>query len=362
SAARSGGLRRGWARSVSSVMPSMVSTRRLKPSNTAPSSISSETWVMSATTRAVEASVTEVAVICPARLPAITATSTSTVPVMVPPSPSVSRCATTSPLIDPLMCRSPWLTTSPSIFRSLLRIDGAAGSRSERPPCSSSLFAGDCLNHILACLQKLFRILGHAVDQHLVVEMRACAAPRAAELADHLMHRHHPAARHKRFVEMAEAGDDAMAVVDLDDLAIGTFRPGKDHAARRGAVDRRAIGRDEVEAGMEGLTPRERIGAAAEGALEAVVGERRRQRQRLDDVLQLVGALRQRLGREQGLRIGIAERDIGPTLATRHRIEAAQQILDIDAGGGDELLDVAGVLAALIGRGRGRLVGGGTRR
>src|SRR6185437_12494077 len=278
SAARSGGLRRGWARSVSSVMPSMVSTRRLKPSNTAPSSISSETWVMSATTRAVLASVTEVAVICPARLPAITATSTSTEPVIVPPSPSVSRCATTSPLIEPLMCRSPWLTTSPSIFRSLLRIDGAAGSpRSARPLCSSSLFAGDCLNHILACLQKLFRVLGHAVDQHLVVEMRAGAAPRAAELAHHLMHRHHLATRHERFVEMAEAGDDTVAVIDLDDLAIGTFRPGKDHPARRGAVDRRAIGRDEVEPGVEGLAPRERIGAAAEGALDAILRQRCRQ-------------------------------------------------------------------------------------
>src|SRR5258708_27555756 len=252
----------------------MVSTRRLKPSNTAPSSISSDTWVMSATTRAVLVSVTEVAVICPARFPAITATSTSTAPVMVPPSPSVSRCATTSPLMEPLTCRSPWLTTSPSIFKSLLRIEGPEDARLERPPPSSSLPAGDCSNHVLACLQKLFRVLGRAVDHHLVVEMRARAPPRAAELPDRLGHRHHLPARHERFVEVAEPGDGAIAVIDLDDLAIRAFRTGDEHAARQRAVTRPAVSRHQVDAGVECLPAGERVDAAAEGALDAIFLER----------------------------------------------------------------------------------------
>src|SRR6202035_4533178 len=111
-------------------------------------------------------------------------------------------------------------------------------------------------------------------DKHLVVEMRARAAPRAAELANRLVHRHHLPTRHERFVEVAEAGDDAMAVIDLDDLAIRSFRTGKDHAARSRAVDRRAIGRHEVEAGVEGLAARERVDAAAEGALDAEFRQR----------------------------------------------------------------------------------------
>src|SRR6185312_7824239 len=88
--------------------------------------MTSETWVTSAAISAVLPSVTEVAASRPARLPPITATSALTEPVIDAPWSRVSRRATTSPVTEPLICRSPSLTMSPSILRSLLRNDDPA--------------------------------------------------------------------------------------------------------------------------------------------------------------------------------------------------------------------------------------------
>src|SRR5260370_25798244 len=81
---------------------------------------------MSATTRAVGASMMLLAVRRPVRAPATSADSVSMAPVTDPPSPIVTFLAVMSPFTLPQTCNSPDVTTSPVTCRSRRRIEGAA--------------------------------------------------------------------------------------------------------------------------------------------------------------------------------------------------------------------------------------------
>src|ERR1700687_3357764 len=81
---------------------------------------------MSATTRAVGASVTLLAVRRPVRAPATSAHSASMAPVTDPPSPIVTFLAVMLPFTLPETYNSPDVKMSPVTCRSRLRIEGAA--------------------------------------------------------------------------------------------------------------------------------------------------------------------------------------------------------------------------------------------
>src|SRR5207302_4984687 len=79
--------------------------------------------------------------------------------------------------------------------------------------------------------EEFFRVLRLAIDQHLVMHMRAGRAAGAAEEADLAMARDALPDRHGLAVQMGVAGRDAVAVVDLDDLAVVVAIPGIGHDA-----------------------------------------------------------------------------------------------------------------------------------
>src|ERR1700676_1565760 len=151
------------------------------------------------------------------------------------------------------------------------------------------------------------------------MEVRPRAATRAAELADFLMRADLLAARDGDAVQVCVVRDDAVPVVDLDELSVGVAHARIGHHPRGGAVDGRAKGGGEVDAGMEAWAPVDGIDARAERALELVLAERRGQRQGLQKLAQSLLAPRLVLGR--GV-LGSAERDVGTALAFRRAAQA----------------------------------------
>src|SRR5580704_1116853 len=182
---------------------------------------------MSATTRAVLASVTAAALSWPVSVPATIAVSASTAPVTEPPSATVIFFATISPCTVPATTSSPPPTTSPVIFRSPLRIDGAE-SRPPNPADALSLVPLD-LNNALPHFQEFLGIERLAVHHHLVMQVRPRAPASAAELADFLIRADSLAARYGDAVQVSVMRDDAISVVDLDELAIGISGARKGH-------------------------------------------------------------------------------------------------------------------------------------
>src|SRR6266851_1318082 len=68
-------------------------------------------------------------------------------------------------------------------------------------------------------LEEFLGILRHAVDLHLVMDMRPGAAARAAEQADLLAAGEMLSQRNRDAMQMGVARDDAGAVIDVDDAA-----------------------------------------------------------------------------------------------------------------------------------------------
>src|SRR5665213_2921354 len=122
-----------------------------------------------------------------------------------------------------------------------LRIEGT------RRPLSDAFDMAACslprarLNHILTCLEEPRRIGGPAIDQNFVVQMGTGAAAGAAELANLLMRPDMLAPRGENTVEMGVARHHAVAMIDLDDAAIGALDAGEGDDAGTGAIDRRKI-------------------------------------------------------------------------------------------------------------------------
>src|SRR3712207_3389519 len=90
-----------------------------------------------------------------------------------------------SPSTIPSTWMSPTVITSPVMRRSTLMMDGAALFGVSL--CSGRL----AFENILARLEELRRVVRLAVDQHLVVDVRAGAAARVAEQTDLVAIIHH---------------------------------------------------------------------------------------------------------------------------------------------------------------------------
>src|SRR5580692_12909800 len=101
-----------------------------------------------------------------------------------------------------------------------------------------------------AGFQKFLRIDRFAVDAGLVMQMRAGRAPGRADPADHLADANALADANVDLGEMAVAGGEAIAVVDLDHLAIAAAPAGRRHCSRSRSMGRLAIGAAEIDAGV----------------------------------------------------------------------------------------------------------------
>src|SRR5438045_7776607 len=95
--------------------------------------------------------------------------------------------------------------------------------------------------------EEFLRVLRFAVDQHLIMDMRAGSAAGAAEKADLAMPGDTLPDRHGLTVQMGVAGRDAVAVIDLDDLAVIVTISGIGHDAGRGRVDRGHVRRPQLD-------------------------------------------------------------------------------------------------------------------
>jgi hypothetical protein len=100
-------------------------------------------------------------------------------------------------------------------------------------------------------VEEFLRVLRLAIDQHLVMHMRAGAAAGAAEEPDPLVRRHLLPDRDGGPMEMGIEGFDAVAVVDLHRLAVIAAIAGEGDLSGGRGVDRRQIGRVEIEAGVD---------------------------------------------------------------------------------------------------------------
>src|SRR5579859_184607 len=168
------------------------------------------------------------AVIVPTTLPRISAKSaviaTSTWPVS-----ATDKCATfRSPFTLPSSCTSPSLTRSPArltfsaINEQAIAFLGEASSA--RGPEDTGLFG---LLNIGACLDEAIRILGAAVDPHLIVQMRASGAASRAHAAQSLSNAHLLADADRNGRQMSVARLEAAAVIYLDGIAITRTHAGE---------------------------------------------------------------------------------------------------------------------------------------
>ena len=99
-----------------------VATRRLRPSNRAPSSIANDIWRISPSTLDEACKETLFARMTPVILPRTSTCSPTTVPVTLPCSPTIISGACTSPSISPSIWSIPLLmifSAVPTIFRSM---------------------------------------------------------------------------------------------------------------------------------------------------------------------------------------------------------------------------------------------------
>src|SRR5215469_8960271 len=294
--------------------------------------------MISAVTEAARPSTIPVAETRPDNVPLITTFSASMVPVTVPPSPIVTRRATILPEWWPRIWTSPSLTMSPSSLRPALRIDGTERRFSFPTKAWPAGLVCARLNHIFASLQELLGVDRSAVETNFVMEMGAGAAAGAAQLGDPHMRCNVLAIRHQNSMKMGIERYNAVTVVDFDRAAVTFFPAREDDDARRGAKDRRAVRRVEIDAGVEFRASVEWVGPRAEWAANSVTHiKRRTQRQNLRNLQQSGDALL--FGRIAAHAVERNERaaHCGLGLLT----DVADDLVEIDAGRGQNLLKPA---------------------
>src|SRR6185437_605197 len=124
---------------------------------------------------------------------------------------------------------------------------------------------------------------------------------------------------------MRVARDDSVTVIEFNNLSVAIHIARKNHGTQAGAVDRAAVSRVHIEPGMERFFVIDRIDTGAVIAPELILIKRRRKRQILRQLLQLLEPLMIERG---GARI--AQRDIGPALAGRAATQPTQETIDIE--------------------------------
>lgn len=89
-------------------------------------------------------------------------------------------------------------------------------------------------------------------DANLEMHVGPMSAAGMANLADQLARRDRGSGSDAggEGLHMSVAGDHAVGVLDVDDLAVGEVDPGVDDGAAGGCVDGGALGRHHVQAGM----------------------------------------------------------------------------------------------------------------
>src|SRR5690606_29437692 len=99
---------------------------------------------------------------------------------------------------------------------------------------------------------KVYRVNRPAAEPHLVVEVGCGATPRRPHRPDSLSDRDPIAALHLDIAQVCVPRLKAVAVIDLDSVAVTGAGARVDHDPRRGRHHRRALEGGHVEARMEG--------------------------------------------------------------------------------------------------------------
>ncbi len=148
-------------------------------------------------------------------------------------------------------------------------------------------------------------------------------------------------------VEMGVAAGDAVAVVDLDDLAVIVAVTGIGHDAGCRRVDGRHVRRPQIDPGVIGRVAVDRIAAHSEGAAELIAFERCRNRQCLDQRAQRGELLR---ADRRGV-LACRRRNERAAFAAVHP-ELREHMLDVDPGRRQHPLDLRKGAAIDGGHGR----------
>src|SRR6266702_400941 len=119
-----------------------------------------------------------------------------------------------------------------------------------------------------ARVQKFLRVDRLAVDAGLVMQVRTGRAAGGADLAQHLADRHRLPDPDVDRGKMSIAGGEAVAVVELDHLAVAATPAGGRHRAVRRGADRIAYLRVDIQSRVHGGGAEERIDARAEARHE----------------------------------------------------------------------------------------------
>src|SRR6185369_5055353 len=212
--------------------------------------------------RAVATITSTPAVIEPLILPATRAFSATTMPVTTLVSPCTSEAQLISPSILPSKCRSTFAIRLPLMAISGPRtekVDPVIAPLPEGRSVDSGLF-----ENIGGHLQEWAGIDGLAVEPNLEMQMRTGGTAGAANGPYHLTgpDRFTHARSERGHVRIA--GQQTIAVIDLDAISIAGTLASEGDRAPRGGIDGSAERRFEIQPGMECGAPFEGIAPVTE--------------------------------------------------------------------------------------------------
>ncbi len=121
---------------------------------------------------------------------------------------------------------------------------------------------------------KLSGINHRSSHANFVVQMRACASPGAADLADNGMRSDSFTFRDKNAVKMGIARHNAGSVIDFNDTAIAVHTTGENYFPGSCAVDVASVRRRHIYSWMESRIVIDRVNTRAESTAEFVGCER----------------------------------------------------------------------------------------
>src|SRR5689334_14903828 len=208
-----------------------------------------------------------------------------------PVSPIDRWPTTRSPRTAPSSWMSPSLAMSPATLTFSAISDMAMGfaGRAVSPPSDFVVAGLVGFVNIGPRPQETLRVLRPAIDPDFVVQVRAGRTPGRAHAADALADADLLADADRDHRQVGVAGLEAVAVVDLDGVAVAGAHAGERDDARRGRVDRLHAAAGEVLAGVVGRSAGERVDADAEAGGAVRARRRLGQRQGFGGVLQRLG-------------------------------------------------------------------------